>query len=351
MKAPQRHYPHIFVLCFLFVLALSACGNGSTSTVSSTTTVHLGYFPNLTHAIALVGVQRGTFQQALGSNPLVTTTFNAGPDLITALEGGSIDIGFVGPNPAVNGYVTSHGAALRIIAGASSGGVEFIVRPGAHITSSADLSGKKIADPQTGGTQDISLRHYLQQHGLKPDSQGGTVHIVPTSNAAILTEFQQGQIDGAWVPEPYASQLVIKYGGKVFLDERSLWPNGQFVTTNVVVRTAFLNQHRTLVQKFLQAEVATVQYINSNLASAETLINQQLKKLTTKALPSNVLDRSFQDLTITYDPLASSLLTTANNAHALGYLGTSKPDLSGIYDLGPLNSILKSQGLSQVAIS
>src|SRR5689334_12694618 len=224
---PQRLRIITFLMLLAFILA--ACGNSSASSSNSSSnghiTVHLGYFPNITHAVALVGVARGTFQQALGSNvKLDTKTFNAGPAEIEALFAGDIDIGYVGPNPAINGYVKSKGAALRIIAGASSGGALFIVRPGANIHSAKDLNGKKLATPQLGGTQDVSLRHYLQQNGLKTVDKGGTVQIVPTDNANILTAFKQGSIDGAWVPEPWATRLIVEDKGQVLVDERTLWP-------------------------------------------------------------------------------------------------------------------------------
>lgn len=330
-------------------LALAACGSNSSGSGSSTalTTVHLAYFPNFTHAVALVGTERNTFKQTLSPNTLSIKTFNAGPDLINALLAGSIDIGYVGPNPAINGYVQSNGGGLRIIAGAASGGASFIVRPAANIKTAADLSGKRLSDPQKGGTQDISLRHYLQTQGLKTDDQGGTVHISPTDNASILTEFEQGQIDGAWVPEPWASRLVLEGKGTVFVDERDLWPNRAFVTTNVVVRKDFLDQHPDAVKKFLQAHVETVQYIKANPSETRTDVNNQLKQLTTKALKDNVLDRASNNLEITYDPLAKTLFEAADNAYALGLL-KSKPD-KNIYDLTLLNEVLTSKGLTTVS--
>src|SRR5713226_2052181 len=353
----EKYSPHrLRIMTFLMLLAfvLAACGNSSASSSTSGgnghITVHLGYFPNITHAVALVGVERGTFQQVFGPNVTVDTkTFNAGPSLIEALFAAAIDIGYVGPNPAINGYVKSKGAALRIIAGASSGGALFIVRPGANIHSAQDLNGKKLASPQLGGTQDISLRHYLQQNGLKTTDKGGTVQIIPTDNPNILTEFKQGQIDGAWVPEPWASRLIQEDQGQVLVDERTLWPGNKFVTTNVVVSTTFLNQHPDMVAKFLQAHVDTVQYINNNHTSAETIVNTALKKATGKGLTQAVLASSFKNLDITYDPLTQSLYQSANNAYALGFLGQSKPDLNGIYDLAPLNKVLAAKGLPQVA--
>src|SRR6266700_7762752 len=205
----------VFSLLSLLLIAFAACGSdSSTANSGSTTTVHLGYFPNITHAAALVGVARGTFKQALGSNAtLDIKTFNAGPALIEALFAGDMDIGYVGPSPAINGYVKSHGQALRIIAGAASGGALFIVRPGANINSAKDLANKKLADPQLGGTQDVSLRYYLQQNGLKTVDKGGNVQIIPTDNPTILTLFKQGKIDGAWVPEPWATRLIVEGNG------------------------------------------------------------------------------------------------------------------------------------------
>ncbi len=351
MKRLFRYSAHLFALVAMFALMLAACGSQSSGgNGSSPVTVNLGYFPNLTHAVALVGVARGTFQRALGPNArLATKTFNAGPAEIEALFAGDIDIGFVGPGPAINGYIKSNGQALRIIAGASSGGVLFVVRPGANISSPQDLSGKKLADPQVGGTQDIALRTYLQQHGLKPADKGGTVQIISTDNATILSLFKQGKIDGAWMPEPWATRMVVEGHGKVFLDERSLWPNGQFTTTNIVVRTAFMNQHPDLVSKFLQADVETVQYIENNTQSALSLVNSQLKQITGKGIADNELTLAFSHLTITYDPLSSTINTQAQRSYTLGYLGSSNPNLSGLYNLGPLNQVLTSKGLATVS--
>jgi NitT/TauT family transport system substrate-binding protein len=311
--------------------------------------VRLGYFPNLTHAVALVGVARGTFQKALGSNvTLQPKIFNAGPAEIEALFANEIDIGYVGPSPATNGYVKSKGQALRIIAGAASGGVLFVVRPQANIKSASDLAGKRIATPQQGGTQDVAFRYYLLNHGLKSADRGGNVQIVPTDNPNILTLFKEGRIDGAWVPEPWATRLIVEGKGQVFLDERSLWPGGKFVTTDVIVSTRFLTQHPDLVNKFLQAHVETVEYIASNVASAKSLVNSEIKRITGKALPSQELDQAYNNLDITYDPISGSLQEGADHAYALGFLGSSKPDLNGIYYLGPLNQVLLSKGLAQV---
>lgn len=351
MKIRSMRTLYGVALLALLTLTLAACSSNTSSSNggSSSVTVRLGYFPNLTHAVALVGVARGTFQKALGSNvTLQPKIFNAGPAEIEALFANDIDIGYVGPAPAINGYVKSKGQALRIIAGAASGGTLFIVRPQSNIKSANDLAGKKIADPQQGGTQDVALRYYLLDHGLKPADQGGNVQIVPTDNSTILTLFKEGRIDGAWVPEPWATRLVVEGKGQVFVDERSLWPGGKFVTTDVIVSTKFLTQHPDLVNKFLQAHVETVQYIASNPDSAKSLVNSEIKRITSQQLPSQELDQAYNNLNITYDPITDSLQEQADHAYSLGFLGSTKPDLSGIYDLGPLNQVLSSKGLAQV---
>src|SRR6266513_4257291 len=348
MKKLLAHSWHLTALFLLFALALVGCGSQSSSN-NGPVTLNLGYFPNLTHAVALVGVERGTFKSALGSNvKLETKTFNAGPALIEALFAGDIDIGYVGPNPAINGYVKSHGQALRIIAGAASGGALLIVRPGANIQTAKDLANKKLADPQLGGTQDVSLRYYLQQNGLKAADKGGNVQIIPTDNPTILTLFKQGKIDGAWVPEPWATRLIVEGNGRVLVDERTLWPDGKFVTTNVVVRKAFLDAHPDLVNKFLQAHIDTIQYVLSNPGSAKSIVNAQIKLITGKALPSKEIDLAYNNLDITYDPLTSTLQESANRAFALGFLGSTNPNLTGIYYLGPLNQVLASKGLATI---
>src|SRR5438876_8907172 len=348
MKKLFAHGWRITVLSLILALAFVACGSQSSSN-NGPVTVQLGHFPNLTDAVAVVGVERGTFKSALGSNvKLQTKTFNAGPAEIEALFAGDIDIGYVGPNPAINGYVKSHGQALRIIAGAASGGALFVVRSDEHIQSPSDLANKKFASPQLGGTQDVSLRYYLQQHGLKTVDKGGNVQILPTDNPNILTLFKQGKIDGAWVPEPWATRLVVEGKGKIFVDERSLWPDGKFITTNVVVRKAFLDAHPDLVNKFLQAHVDTIQYILSNPVSARSIVNAQIKLITGKALSDKEIDLAYNNLDITYDPLTSTLQESANRAFALGFLGSTNPNLTGIYYLGPLNQILSSKGLASI---
>ncbi|MBO0782080.1 MAG: ABC transporter substrate-binding protein [Ktedonobacteraceae bacterium] len=346
MKILRAPFWHLALLIGLLGSILAACGGQGDS---SQPTVRLGYFPNLTHAAAVVGVAQGLFTKALGPNvKLQTTTFNAGPALIEALLARSLDIGYVGPNPAINGYTQSKGAALRIIAGASSGGALFVVRPAANIQSAKDLANKKLASPQLGGTQDVALRYYLQQNGLKTADKGGNVQIVPTDNANIVTLFKQGKIDGAWVPEPWATKLISEAGGKVFVDERSLWPNGKFTTTVIVVRKEFQDQHPDLVKKFLQGHVDSVQYIHDHQTEALNTVNSEIKRITGSSTPQSELQQAAANVDITYDPVTSTLIQSADRAYALGFL-KSKPDLAGIYSLQALNDVLSSRGLAKVS--
>jgi len=354
----------IFVGLTVVILAATlACGDGggaSTTgagqsqqtqqpTQQSRVTLRLGYFPNVTHSQPIVGLGRGTFADKLGSNVKVDTkTFNAGPSAIEALFAGEIDATYIGPNPAINGYVKSGGEALRIVAGATSGGALFVVRPDSGIEKPADLAGKKIASPQLGNTQDVALRAYLLANGLGARENGGDVNVIPTANPDILTLFRKGDIDGAWVPEPWATRLVKEAGGHVFLDERDLWPNGDFVTTHLIVRTEFLEKHPDVVKNFLSAHVETTQWINDNPDEAKKLVNDGIRQVTGAALPEEVVNAAWQNLRITYDPIASSLRKSAADAFKLGFLGDKEPDLSGIYALDLLNEVLEEEGLPGV---
>jgi NitT/TauT family transport system substrate-binding protein len=247
-------------LCALFLFT-NFCGAAE---------IRLGFFPNITHAQALIGVANGTFQQELGSNvKLETKTFNAGPAEIDALFAGEIDAGFIGPSPAVNGYVKSKGDALRVIAGGASGGASLVVSAASNIKTAKDLAGKTIASPQLGNTQDVALRSYIAAAGLKTKENGGNVTVQPIANADALTQFKQGKLDGAWVPEPWAT-LIVQAGGTRLIDERTLWPNNQFVTTNLIVSRTFLEKYPDVVEALLRGEIKVTQYIQANPADAKS---------------------------------------------------------------------------------
>ncbi len=346
----------LFVLVAVVAISIGAgCGGNDDSSVTDTgdatassatprtkpVTLRLGYFPNITHAPALIGVKDGTFEQELGDLvKLETRTFNAGPSVIEALFAKQIDISFVGPSPAINGYMQSNGEALRVISGSTSGGALLIVRPAANIATAKDFANKKIATPQLGNTQDVALRSWLKENGLKAKEQGGNVTVLATENATALTLFQKGDIDGAWVPEPWATRLMQQAGGKIFLDEKSLWPGGRFATTQIVVRTDYLKKNPDVVEDFLRANVRVIQGINADPEKAKATTNDAIKEITNAALPKEVIDAAWKNLEFTWDPVASSLKASADKAFALGFLGLKKPNLSEIYALAILNSVL-----------
>jgi NitT/TauT family transport system substrate-binding protein len=335
----------IILLSLAVLLALVGCAAPATK---GPVTMRVGYFPNITHSQALVGVARGDFAAALGQNvTLDVKVFNAGPSAIEAMFAGQLDLSYIGPNPAINGYVKSEGKALRVIAGATSGGAALVVRPDANIARPEDLAGKKIASPQLGNTQDVALRAYLAAHGLKPTEKGGDVQVIPTDNPQILDLFRQKQIDGAWVPEPWATRLIVDGGGALFLDERDLWPGGDFVTTNIIVNAQFLKEHPDLVKAWLRVHVEVTQWELANPDQAKKIANDEIKRLTGKALTQEVVDGAWSRMRVTYDPISSSLVKSADSAYTAGFL-KDKPDLSGIYDLTLLNQVLKEKGLPPV---
>jgi sulfonate transport system substrate-binding protein len=322
-------------------LVLMACGQNASSAAPNDDgplTLRLGYFPNLTHAPALLGMKKGLFSSALGRSVTVEAhTFNAGGDAVTAILSDSIDAAFVGPNPTTNAFVRSHGRAIRVIAGSTSGGALLVVKPG--ITSAPGLKGKKIADPQLGGTQDVALRWYLKSNGLSADTAGGgDVSVLPQDNSQTLIAFKQGQIDGAWLPEPWASRLVIEGKGNVLVDERTLWPQGQFVTTNLVVRTDFLQAHPRRVTALLDGLYQSVEFLNASPSEAQSLTNSAVGEITGKTLAAGVVSAAWPHMTFTLDPLAATLKASAEHAHGVGLLANI--DLKGLYDLTLLNQVL-----------
>lgn len=312
--------------------------------------MRLGYLTNLTQATALVGVSRGYFDARLrGVANLKTTTFNAGPDEVEALLSDSLDAAFVGPSPAITAYARSHGEAVRVVAGAATGGAGLVVR--STITGAADLKGKTLATPQLGNTQDVALRYWLEQQGLRTNTTGGgDVHVVPQDNAQALQTFKAGQIDGAWLPEPWLSRLQIEGGARLLVDEGTLWPEGRFATTLLLVRTDFLRQHPSAVTALLEGEVDANAFLEGEPASAQRAADDALTALTTRGLSAAVLQASWRDLAFGEDPDAASVETSAAHARELGLLA-SAPNLKGLFDLRLLNQVLVSEGKPTVTAS
>ena len=330
----------------LFAAAGCSAQAGQASGSADAVSLRLGYFPNVTHATAIVGVNEGMLQDALGDGvTLQSQVFNAGTDATEALFSGALDATYIGPNPAINAFAQSNGEAIRIIAGAASGGASLVVSN--EITSPQDLAGRTLASPSLGNTQDVALRAWLAEQGHETDIEGGgDVSIMPQANAEALQAFALGEIDGAWVPEPWATRMVQEGGGHVLVDERELWPNGEFVTTHLIVATQFLDEHPDVVKRLLEGHVAANEFINDHPEEAQQIVATAIHDLTDADLPEGTLAAAWANLTFTVDPIASSLATSAEHATTLGLL--EPVELDGIYVLGPLNEVLAAAGEPEV---
>jgi NitT/TauT family transport system substrate-binding protein len=322
-------------------------GSGGTGS-SDPVVLRLGFLTNITHAPALIGVAKGFFAKELGKGvKLEVTPFSTGTQEATALLAGQLDAAYVGPNPTIKAWQTSNGALIKVISGAASGGAALVVK--SSIKTPAQLKGQKLATPSLGNTQDVALRYWLSQHHLTSTSTGGgDVPITPiTPNSAAVLSFKSGQIAGGWEPAPYDIEMVAD-GGHVLVNEASLWPQGQFVTTNLVVTSKFLAARPSAVTGLLKGQIDANNYIHTNQTAAEAAANSELTSLLGKGLKSSVLAAAFQQITFSNDPIASSLIADAQHAVSVGLL---KPvtNLPGLYDLGPLNALLKADGQQQVS--
>ena len=320
-------------------------------------TIRVGYFANLTHAPALIARQKKLFEKYLGNTKVEYTYFTAGPAAIEAIKGNALDVAYIGPNPSISGFLSTDGTLLKIVGGATSGGASFIVKSSlapkvASKPTAAEiaaLAGKTFASPQLGGTQDVALRKYLKGNGLTST----IANITPLANADTLTQFKAGNIDGAWVPEPWATRLILEGSGKVFLDETTLWAKGRFVTTNIVARKKFLNTYPGSVKAILQANYDAIQFLTDtkNTVAAKDLVQAELLAGSGKRLADNVIDAAWPKLTYTNNPIPESLSANFKAAVKVGQLnGYLESDLKGIYSIKLLNSILRSKGKTQVVI-
>ncbi len=336
-------------------LLLVACLSTSIGFGAEKTVLRVGHFPNVTHAQAVIahGLTRegnGWFEQRLGPDvSLQWFVYNAGPSAMEAIFTKSVDITFVGPNPAINAHLRSRGDEIRIVAGACSGGAALVVKADGPIKADVDFKGRRVGTPQLGNTQDVAARAWLKSKGHRVTLTGGDVLVVPTANPDQLALFRKGDIDAVWTAEPWVSRLVLEAGGSVYLDEATLWPQtgGRYVTTHLVSSVAFLEKQSVLLKKFLAAQVELTGWIRANPGEAKRLFNAEIKAETTRALPLETLDRAWASLDLTWDPVSASLLKSADDAFAVGFL-RQKPDLSRIYHLKLLNEVLQAGGLDEV---
>lgn len=343
----------VAVAAFAALLSSGSVAQGATKAASSgiAPTIRIGYFANVTHAPALVAKDKALFEKAFAKSKTKVEwiTFNAGPSAIEAFKGGAIDVSYIGPNPTIAGYASTKGSLIRIIAGSTANGAQLIVKP--TINTVADLAGKKIASPQLGNTQDVALRAWLASKNYKTSISGaGDVTVIPTENAQTFTLFQRGDIDGAWVPEPWASRLVLEASGKVFLDEKDIWPKKQFLTTQLIAQTSYLEKYPKTIETLLSGHIAAINLIKKNPAAAQESVQQQINAATGKRLADNVIARAWTNLQFTYDPLPSTLVKSAEDAVDAGLLtNLGSRGLVGIYDLRILNKVLVASKLKKIS--
>jgi NitT/TauT family transport system substrate-binding protein len=363
-KSRRGHVTRWLVLLLSLGLLAAACGDDDTSTADEgdgegdestgadtggdaepSGGLRLGYFPNVTHAPAIIGVQEGIFEEALGEGvDLELLTFNAGGEAIEALLGDSIDATFIGPNPAINGFSQDQDL-LRIVAGSTSGGASLVVRDG--IDAPEDLEGTTLASPALGNTQDVALRAWLADQGYETDQAGGgDVSITPQENPDTLTAFLDGSIDGAWLPEPWATRLINEAGGHVLIDEAEIWPDGEFVTTHLIVSTSYLEENPANVRALIEGLLDAIDVANGDAAEAQTVVNDGIEADTTNRLEDATMTGAWENLTFTPDPIASSLQKSKDDAVEVGLL--EDVDLDGIYDLTILNELLAERGEEEV---
>ena len=294
--------------------------------------LRIAYFPNIGHAVPIIGIENDFFLEQLSSDVKIESRiFDSGPQVIESLFANSVDIAYVGPGPAINGFLNSENNNIQILSGAASGGASFIVHPESEINSASDFAGKKIAAPQIGNTQDVSLRHYLSENNLKPAEKGGSVVIYNISNPDIYTLFVKGDIDGAWVAEPWATILETELNGKRLFFEEDLWPNKQFASVLLIANTDYVKKNPELISKFLLSHHHTVDWINENPLETRIIFNNFLKSHLGQSLSDDVVDISLSNLEITTNPVKDSVYSFAEKANVLGYLGRNGYDISEIF--------------------
>ncbi len=328
MKTRSMIFASIAGIILLSVLGVSL---GSTVELNENK-IRVAYFPNIGHAIPIVGMEKGFFESNVGNNTKIETrVFDSGPQAIESLFANSIDLAYVGPGPAINGFLNSENHNVKILAGAASGGASFIVHPESKINFASDFVGKKIAAPQIGNTQDVSLRHYLSEHGLKTADKGGSVIVYNIPNPDIYTLFVKGDIDGAWVAEPWATILETELNGNRLFHEEELWPNQEFASVLLIANADYVEKHPGIISNFLDSHYQTVTWINQNPIDTRIVFNDFLNFHLGQSLSDDVVDVALSNLIITGDPLPDSIHSFAEKADTLGYLGRNGYDLSGIF--------------------
>ncbi len=331
-----RTFGAIALCATVFTSAPAVAGEGSTRSADE---VRLGYFANVTHAQAVLGVDSGDFAAAVAPAKLTTRIFNAGPSLVEALFAGEIDIGYVGPSPALNAHLQSRGKGIRVIAGVAANGVVIVARAGAGIEKMEDLKGKRVATPQLGNTQDVSARHYL----LKVLGQSNTDNVIPVPNSEQASMMSRGEIDAAWAVEPWGSRLIADAGAKAIGEEKDLWPDKTFVLTLIVVSPEYLANHADVVEKLLESHCAWTSRLVADPSKHAAQLESALEKLTGKKLSSKIITDSLARVKFTNDPLPESMKTFAQWAFDLGH-AKGVPNVNTLVDTSLLARVQSKIG-------
>lgn len=303
--------------------------------------VRFGYFANLTHAQGVLGVWSGDFARAVAPADLKTQVFNAGPSLIEALLAGEIDVAYVGPGPALNAQVKTHGQGIRVIAGAAENGVLIVARDGSGIKTLDDLRGKRLATPQHGNTQDLAARHFLRSvlHQTSDDN------VLPISNAEQVGMMARGQIDASWAPEPWGSFLVAQDGAHVVGEEKDLWPQKRFTLTVVVTTPQFLASHPDLVEKLLRVHRDWTRRLREDPHKYLPQLDSALFALTGKRLAAGVLASALDHVQFSDEPLPPTFEALAQWSYDLGFVA-QLPSVAGLIDTSMLRKLQETGGVS-----
>ena len=325
----------IYIISIMIMLIIGGCNPSR----KESAVVRVACFPNVTHAQALISKADGSSQKSLGNDiKLEWKIFNSGTSEIEAFLAGELDLGYIGPVPAINAFVKTNGD-IQIISGAVSGGALVVARNDLNIKTLKDLQGKKIAVPSFGNTQDIMLRIMLANAGLKDTSNGGSIEIIPVKNPEVKTLFDQHQIDAAFVPEPWGSQLVKDANAKIVFDTYHTWRNGDYPTTVIIARKEFIQEHPKIVSAFLRNHVDLTEYYSIKTEELQNIINKEIKASTGSKLAEDVLKNSSHNIQLTYDPQRAALDELAKAMYE-GKFIDEQVDIKGLLNMDILNSIV-----------
>ncbi len=316
------------------IIAAAAAASMLDAGVGQERSVRVSYFANVGHIVPIAGLERGAFQDELNQTRIEQRLFDSGPQTIESMFAESVDLAYVGPGPAINGFIRSQDRSIVVLAGAASGGASLVSHPDSDLIEAGSLAGMTVAAPQIANTQDVSLRHYLAVRNLQTADRGGSVHVLNLPNPEIYSLFAKGDIDAAWVPEPWATILVNQLNGTRVFQEEELWPDGRFASVLLVGREAYVRENPDIVEAWLSAHDDTVLWINQNPQEARSVFTDHVERLLGSSFPEDIVAEALSNIEITSDPVPDSIATFAERADSLGYLGRDGYSLDGMLHRG-----------------